>query len=186
MGRSTVNTADGVNGFSLVKQAVHTSGLSSLEKLVFIIIADHANSTRLAWPSIETIAELAGVSPKSGKQRSKIIATIASLEAKGFLKKAGYHGHSRVYAITERVHPVGTLKSTPCGYTNIQYNITPTEASKQQATAGMPSPQCTALASSLADEPQAALASRRGSISDRHWGRTNTYMVPPSAKSILS
>lgn len=95
--------------------------------------------------------------------------------------------------------PMGGCKSAPIIDTSTDIYIdrdltsNPTKAKqptgkagKQQATAGMPSPLCTAVASSFAVEPQAALASRRGSISDRHWGRTNTYMVPPSAKSILS
>ncbi len=68
--------------FMLVKKAIHTNGLNKAEKMVLIVIADHADTHGTnSWPSISTIAK------KSVCNRNTVVNSIKSLESKGLLKK---------------------------------------------------------------------------------------------------
>ena len=191
-----VEVKSNFNGFTLTKAAIHTSGLTTLEKLVLIIIADHADNLGMAWPSIETITELAGLSSRSGKQRKKIIDTIKSLEAKGLVKKTGYHGHSRQYHLNLRVHPEGTLKSTPRGVHEHTTQHTSNSKSQSITASKQPDPTPTAEPSvrvakvtqqslrSFADEPQAALVTSATAFQPPSFGSSRSYRRPYSNQYI--
>ena len=132
-----------VNGFTLTKDAIHTEGLTLRQKMVLVVISDHADNRGIAYPSLETIAKLACIA----YNREHIITTINELVTKGLLERKGLHGHNRQYRVIghmptasthhkeARVPMSGTCMCTHNGYTNIPKNIqAPCPKSSEQCT----------------------------------------------------
>ena len=101
--------------FQLVKKAIRSEQPTPVHKLVLIVIADHVNEKRggTAYPSVQTIAEYVGVSPRHVQR------VLRDLEAQGVLElstKRGYMGTNKYRILTHNmtwVSPQHDMGVTP-------------------------------------------------------------------------
>lgn len=97
-------------GYAVTSESIVRCGkrLDVYERAVREVLASYADNTGKAWPSIPTIAQDSGVS------RNKVIACLASLEAKGALRSLKTAGRATVYHLTEMPPVHSTDQSTAC------------------------------------------------------------------------
>jgi hypothetical protein len=77
-----------------VRHVLERSKTKGAQRLILIVIAEHADSNGIAWPSVETIARLANCSERFVKR------TIAKLDAgELILERGGGRGRSNRYRI---------------------------------------------------------------------------------------
>lgn len=74
-------------------RAISKSKLGCVAKMVLIVIADHYGARDCSWPSIDLIAERAGVTDRT------VHATVATLDSAGLLACDKRHGCSTTYKI---------------------------------------------------------------------------------------
>ena len=72
-------------------------GIKYAEKIVLIAIASHADADGKCWPSVGTLAELAGMGVRTANRH------IASLIKKGYIRRIYRTGRSAVTWLTDRV-----------------------------------------------------------------------------------
>lgn len=80
--------------FKLVKKVIHTDRVDGIHKLVLIILADYVNENRgnASWPSLSTVSQQAGLSPRHTRR------IVRDLETQGVLvtiKQAGLRGTNK-------------------------------------------------------------------------------------------
>ncbi len=70
--------------------------LDPVAKLVLVIVADHANAGGVAWPSVDRVGMLAGISERQARRH------LAGLVRRGFLivqRPGGGRAQSTIYSI---------------------------------------------------------------------------------------
>lgn len=73
---------DGMRAFVVPVQVLEDEGLSVYEKMVYVVLRSFCNPHKSeAWPSIQTISRLSGIS------RRQVIRTLKALEDKGYITK---------------------------------------------------------------------------------------------------
>lgn len=94
--------------FEAVRWILENSKTKGAQRLILVVIAEHADKNGLAWPSIETIARLANCSERFVKE------TIAKLESgELIIERGGGRGRSNRYRIPlERVNPASPFEET--------------------------------------------------------------------------
>jgi len=94
--------------FEAIRWILENSKTKGAQRLILIVIAEHADKNGLAWPSVETIARLANCSARFVKQ------TIAKLESGELvIERGGGRGRSNRYRIPlERVNPASPFEET--------------------------------------------------------------------------
>jgi hypothetical protein len=94
--------------FEAVRWILENSKTKGAQRLILVVIAEHADKNDLAWPSIETIARLANCSERFVKE------TIAKLESgELIIERGGGRGRSNRYRIPiERVNPASPFEET--------------------------------------------------------------------------
>lgn len=85
----------------LVGMALEAGGLTSAEKLILVVLADHCNKDGTAWPSKSSIARKCGVTPRH------VVRVVAKLESLGILlrssrKNAKGRQTSNVFHLSEK------------------------------------------------------------------------------------
>ena len=93
--------------YILQDTALHTPGIFGVQKLVLIAIASYINQTGKSWPSVQTIAELIGMSTRTVNRH------IADLLKKGYLVRIYRKGRSAITKLTDRVLNMLDLGQTP-------------------------------------------------------------------------
>jgi len=91
-----------------VRWVLERSKTKGAQRLILVVIAEHADKNGLAWPSIETIARLANCSERFVKE------TIAKLKSgELIIERGGGRGRSNRYRIPlERVNPASPFEET--------------------------------------------------------------------------
>jgi len=94
--------------FEAVRWILENSKTKGAQRLILVVIAEHADKNGLAWPSIETIARLANCSERFVKE------TIAKLKSgELIIERGGGRGRSNRYRIPiERVNPTSPFEET--------------------------------------------------------------------------
>ena len=94
--------------FEAIRWILENSKTKGAQRLILVVIAEHADKNGLAWPSVETIARLANCSERFVKQ------TIAKLESGELvIERGGGRGRSNRYRIPlERVNPASPFEET--------------------------------------------------------------------------
>lgn len=73
---------DGLRAFVVPVQVLEDESLSVYEKMVYVVLRSFVNPHKAeAWPSIQTICRLSGIS------RRQVIRTLKTLEEKGYITK---------------------------------------------------------------------------------------------------
>ena len=173
-----------VNGFTLTKAALHTSGLTMRQKLVLMAIADHANNNGDAYPSMAAIAELACMSPK---RRTDVTKTIDELVKLGYIKRGGLKCHKRIYKVLLTVTTGITRNSNHRGYTNIPYNkpATPPPTAEPTEPLANCAQRATALADGSATLAQSATPTRERFKHRRPVANTYTFEGEQYRRSLI-
>lgn len=94
--------------FEAVRHVLENSKTKGAQRLILVVIAEHADKNGLAWPSIQTIARLANCSARFVKE------TIAKLKSGELvIERGGGRGRSNRYRIPlERVNPASPFEQT--------------------------------------------------------------------------
>jgi hypothetical protein len=94
--------------FKITRAAIHNPNVTGTHKLVLIIIADHEGGDYGSWPSVQRIAEIAGL------KRRHTQTIIKELEKMGeilVVRRDGHHGTNR-YFVVNKVINRGALRYT--------------------------------------------------------------------------
>jgi hypothetical protein len=82
-------------------------GLSAVEKLVLLSLADNANDAGVCWPSVQTIARRGSMTDRA------VFKILARLEEQGYVSRATNPGRTSTYTVRARplndVHPCPTF-----------------------------------------------------------------------------
>ena len=110
-----------------VRHVLENSKTKGAQRLILLVIAEHADRSGIAWPSVETIARLANCSGRFVKR------TIAKLDAGELvLERGGGRGRSNRYRIPlERVNSGSPI-------TNVERVNSETERVNSDAQKGEP------------------------------------------------
>ena len=94
--------------FEAVRHVLENSKTKGAQRLILVVVAEHADKNGLAWPSIETIARLANCSERFVKK------TISELKSEELtIERGGGRGRSNRYRIPiERVNPASPFEET--------------------------------------------------------------------------
>lgn len=87
--------------FKITRAAIHNPNVTGTHKLVLVIIADHEGGQYGSWPSIQRIADIAGISTRQVKR------IVKDLEAKGeilVVRQDGHHGTNRYFVVNKVIH----------------------------------------------------------------------------------
>jgi hypothetical protein len=94
--------------FKITRAAIHNQSVTGTHKLVLIIIADHEGGDYGSWPSVQRIADIAGL------KRRHTQSIIKDLEKMGeilVVRRDGHHGTNR-YFVVNKVINRGALRHT--------------------------------------------------------------------------
>ena len=94
--------------FEAVRHVLENSKTKGAQRLILVVIAEHADKNGLAWPSVDTIARLANCSERFVKK------TISELKSEELtIERGGGRGRSNRYRIPiERVNPASPFEET--------------------------------------------------------------------------
>jgi len=126
--------------FKITRAAIHNPNVTGMHKLVLIIIADHEGGEFGSWPSIQRIADLAGL---KRRQTQNIIKDLEKMGEILVVRQDGHHGTNR-YFVVNKVINRGALRYTggAVQYTpGVQYSAP--EQIKNSASAGGGAPTAT-------------------------------------------
>ena len=88
-----------------VRWVLEKSRTKGAERMIMVVIAEHADTQGLAWPSIETIARLANCSPRYVKNTIRRLS-----QDELVIEKGGGRGRSNRYRIPiKRVIPASPI-----------------------------------------------------------------------------
>jgi hypothetical protein len=94
--------------FKITRAAIHNRKVSGTHKLVLIIIADHEGGEFGSWPSVQRIADIAGLKKR---QTQNIIKDLEKMGEILVVRGDGHHGTNR-YFVVNKVINRGALRYT--------------------------------------------------------------------------
>lgn len=106
--------------FKITRAAIHNPKVSGTHKLVLIIIADHEGGQYGSWPSIQRLADIAGLSTRQVK---RIIKDLEQMGEILVLRQDGHHGTNRYFVVNKVIHRGDT--SVMGGDTHVTQGVTP-------------------------------------------------------------
>jgi hypothetical protein len=126
--------------FKITRAAIHNPNVTGTHKLVLIIIADQEGGDYGSWPSVQRIADLAGL---KRRQTQNIIKDLEKMGEISVVRRDGHHGTNRYFVVNKAVTR-GALRYTggAVQYTSdVQYSAP--EHIKNSASAGGGAPTAT-------------------------------------------
>lgn len=87
--------------FKITRAAIHNKNVTGTHKLVLIIIADHEGGQYGSWPSIQRIADIAGISTRQVKRIVKHLEEIGEVLV---VRQDGHHGTNRYFVVNKVIH----------------------------------------------------------------------------------
>jgi hypothetical protein len=126
--------------FKITRAAIHNPNVTGMNKLVLIIIADHEGGEFGSWPSIQRIADIAGLGRRQVKRIVKHLADIGEILV---VRQDGHHGTNRYFVVNKVIHRGVT--SVTGGVTHVTPGVSPMtpEHIKNSASAGGGAPTAT-------------------------------------------
>ena len=87
--------------FKITRAAIHNPNVNGTHKLVLVIIADHEGGQYGSWPSIQRIADIAGISTRQVK---RIIKDLSEQGEILVVRQDGHHGTNRYFVVNKVIH----------------------------------------------------------------------------------
>jgi hypothetical protein len=87
--------------FKITRAAIHNPNVTGTHKLVLIIIADHEGGEFGSWPSIQRIADIAGLKRRHTQSIIKDLETMGEVLV---VRQDGHHGTNRYFVVNKVIH----------------------------------------------------------------------------------
>jgi len=106
--------------FKITRAAIHNPNVTGTHKLVLIIIADHEGGQYGSWPSIQRIADIAGISTRQVKRILKDLSEQGEILV---VRQDGHHGTNRYFVVNKVIHR--GVKNVTHSVENVTQGVTP-------------------------------------------------------------
>lgn len=98
--------------FALTKRVIDTTGIPVMQKAALIVLASHAreDGTNSKCPSVQTIADKAGMCAKAARTALRALEDAGRIEAQG-TKAGGRYQTTNYRIVVEKLGPTGSTKT---------------------------------------------------------------------------